>query len=119
MNAIPLSGMLALLLVASVNAQSPQDRQQAAPSDQAPGGAIVPGTAASGAAKNFLWGQLDANDNHFISPSEAAADDGVARQFRFLDINRDLKLDATEFSAYVTAPSTQQAPPSPHTKKRR
>ncbi len=108
MKPIHLSGVLALLLAVSANAQTAESQQQAAPSDQAPGGQIIPGNTASSAAKNFLWGQLDANDDDLLSPAEATADDGVAKQFRFLDNNKDLKLDATEFSAYTMAPSTKK-----------
>jgi hypothetical protein len=112
---VPVAAVLLIATSAALAQTTPdsrrgkaEDRQQAVPSNQAPGGQVDRSGIADTAPKNYLWDRLDANEDNFISPSEAAIDDGVARQFRFLDTNKDLKLDATEFSAYEPAPSTKK-----------
>jgi hypothetical protein len=87
----------ALLIAIGSSAASAQNSERPA--------AATPAT--DQALRAVLWKQLDTNEDGILTPAEAAVHNGVASEFRKLDVNNDLKVDAKEFSAYQPASNSR------------
>lgn len=62
------------------------------------------------AARQFTFGGLDLNRDHFLSEEEAARSSSVAYNFHNMDLNRDGRLSPLEFNNLVLALSVEPDP---------